>query len=209
MSRLSPSASARENGGGRVWIATILAALLALAGGIGVGIWWAERNDDDATSTPTNCPSTVPEVITYPAPNTVTINVYNATDRQGLARATADQMAARGFILGQVANDPKDATIPAPAEIRHGPTGLVNAQLVSFNIAASTLVDDQRADATVDLVVGDGFTTLAPPEQVTAATTAPTPSPLPAGCPTPTVTAPPPSPGAPDPAATTPAPSPS
>jgi hypothetical protein len=208
VSRLSPSTSTREGGGGRLWIATILAVLLALVGGIGAGIWWAERNNDDASSTPTNCPSTVPQVITYPAPNTVTINVYNSTDRQGLARATADQMAARGYILGQVANDPKDATIPAPAEVRHGPTGLVQAQLVAFNVAGATLVDDQRADATVDLVVGDGFTVLAPPEQVTAATTAPTPSPLPAGCPTPTATAPPASPGAADPAAT-PAPSPS
>ena len=190
MSRLSPTSSPPRRGG---FLPVALAAIVALAIGIGVGWWFTGRDTTGsgtgATNSPTACASASPG-IAYPAPNTVTVNVYNATSRSGLARTTADQLKARGFNIGTVANDPKKAKVAGTAEVRHGPPGLPGAQLMTVYVAGAALTDDQRTDATVDLVIGDGFQQLATPEQVAAATTKPSagasasasPSPKRSGC---------------------------
>ena len=123
-----------------------------------------------------------------PTPSQVTTNVYNATDRAGLAAGTAEELLARGFVIGEVANDPLGRAVSAPAELRHGPAGLKAAQLLAYYIPGAVLVDDGRTDATVDTALGQAFTALAAQSAVDAALVAPSPSLSGPGCPTPTPT---------------------
>jgi hypothetical protein len=98
----------------------------------------------------------------------VTVNVYNATTRHGLARETSIEMTHRGFRIGAVANDPLNKIIPASAEVRYGPAGAAAAKVVAAQVPSPTMVRDARKGAVVDLVVGDGYTALLTPAQAKA-----------------------------------------
>jgi len=117
-----------------------------------------------------------------PSPGQVTTNVYNATDRTGLAASTAEELQVRGFLVGVVDNDPLAKTITGVAEIRHGPSGEQAARLMSFYLPGAELVDDGRKDATIDTVLGAAYTSVAPQSEVDAALAAPSPSPSGPGC---------------------------
>lgn len=117
-----------------------------------------------------------------PSPSQVTTNVYNATDRAGLAASTAEELQVRGFLIGVIANDPLAKTITGVAEIRHGPSGEQAARLMAFYLPGAELVDDGRKDATVDTVLGAMYTAVAPQSEVDAALAAPSPSPSGPGC---------------------------
>ena len=49
-----------------------------------------------------------------------TVNVYNASSRQGLAASVSTSLTERGFVIGKVANDPSKRKAPTVAEVRHG-----------------------------------------------------------------------------------------
>ena len=110
------------------------------------------------------------------------MNVYNATTRKGLAKSTSVELAARGFRTGKVSNDPSKKIIAASAEIRFGPAGAVNAKVVAAQVVGAVLVPDNRRDATVDFVLGEGFAALATVEQASATIAALTAPTSPAGC---------------------------
>ena len=120
-----------------------------------------------------------------PSAAQVTTNVYNATDRTGLAAATAEELGVRGFIIGKIDNDPLSKTITGVAEIRHGPSGESAAQLMAFYLPGAVLVDDGRADATIDTALGAAFTQVAPQSEVESAILKPSPSYSGPGCPSP------------------------
>lgn len=120
-----------------------------------------------------------------PSAAQVTTNVYNATDRAGLAAGTAEALQVRGFVIGNIDNDPLSKTITGVAEIRHGPSGESAARLMAFYLPGAELVDDGRKDATIDTVLGAAFTEVAPQSEVDAALAAPSPSPSGPGCPSP------------------------
>lgn len=90
-------------------------------------------------------------------PSQVTVNVYNATTRTGLAASVGRLVKARGFVLGTVSNDPARKSIPGTAEVRYGPAGERAATLVKGLVAGAVLVKDTRADASVDLVLGSAY----------------------------------------------------
>jgi hypothetical protein len=98
----------------------------------------------------------------------VTVNVYNATKRNGLAASTAKSLKERGFVIGTTSNDPAKKAIAAPAEVRFGPAGEKAAALVIALVTGALPVKDSRADGSVDLVLGDGFTTLVPASTATS-----------------------------------------
>ncbi len=124
--------------------------------------------------------------LVLPKPGTVTTNVFNATDRAGLARKTADTLAARGFVISRVANDPLAKTIPGVAEIRFGPEGKANAQLMGYYVVGATKVADKRTDASIDVVLGVKFVGVADQKAVTAALAKPVVTSSGTGCPSPT-----------------------
>lgn len=101
-----------------------------------------------------------------PQPSGVTLNVYNATSKGGLAKSTADELAKRGFKVGKFGNapDPYDKKIGASAIILAGPAGEAAAREAGTQVAGSTVkIDPKRTGKTVDLMIGSAFTTLATP----------------------------------------------
>ena len=63
-------------------------------------------------------------------PANTRVNVYNASDRVGLAGSVARSLRERGFVIGKVANDPSSRKAPKVAEIRYGPKGEAQAKLL-------------------------------------------------------------------------------
>lgn len=116
-----------------------------------------------------------------PAPRAVTINVYNATDRAGLAASVAKSLRSLGFKVADVANDPLGRPISGVGEIRHGRSGAAGATLAATRLSGAQLVLDSRPDTTVDFVLGEAFKKLSLPPKVTPAkpgrsTASPTPA---------------------------------
>jgi hypothetical protein len=117
-------------------------------------------------------------------PSAVTINVYNATDRPGLAASVAKSLRRQGFKIAQVANDPLSQSLSGVGQVRHGETGASAAIFTVARLSGATVVDDNRPDATVDVVLGNRFKALSRPSKVARANaTRPTTPPSgPAGC---------------------------
>lgn len=69
---------------------------------------------DHKTDCPTARPSAPAKVL--PKPAKITVNVYNATPRSGLAKKAADELKKRGFAIGKVGNAPAayDKKVPGP-----------------------------------------------------------------------------------------------
>lgn len=102
-------------------------------------------------------PSTSGQPIT---PRVVQINVYNATDREGLASSVAESLQSQGFRVETVGNDPLGRTVQGVGEIRRGPTGAPHAAFAATRLPEARIVGDKRTDETVDVVLGNKFTAL-------------------------------------------------
>ena len=107
-----------------------------------------------------------------PNPRTIKVNVYNSTKHRGLARSTSVELAARGFSIGTVANDPLNKLIVGTVEIRYGTKGAAQARVVAAQVASPILVLDKRTSVTVDFVIGEAYTTLNTPAQAAVQLTA-------------------------------------
>lgn len=106
-----------------------------------------------------------------PKPEAITVNVYNATKRTGLAADTADALASRGFTIGEIDN------APPRLDGKVEESGLLLATKQAESAGVVAVVGTQLAGAEtgepkakgapdeVDLVIGHGFTELlSPPE---------------------------------------------
>ena len=122
--------------------------LLALAG----AFYYASSYFRASTPEPGPCTTATTSAALKPAD--VSLNVYNSTDRRGLAAAVAKGARERGFKVKAVANDPKRANGKQVAQIRFGPEGAESARLVRLHVPKAVLVNDKRKGDTVDLVVG-------------------------------------------------------
>ncbi|MEP6651550.1 MAG: LytR C-terminal domain-containing protein [Lapillicoccus sp.] len=176
MSHVVESAASRKHRRNRrtAIILVVLAAVLA-----GAFYYAASYFNRPSTPAASGCPTgdfTAGAAATPTlAAGQVTVNVYNATNRAGLAASTAKDVKGRGFVVGQVSNDPSKKKIEAPAEVRFGPNGKAGAELVVKLVEGSTPTQDTRADASVDLVIGNGFKALAAAPTATPSATVPNP----------------------------------
>jgi hypothetical protein len=109
-----------------------------------------------------------------PRPADVTVNVYNATTRDGLAKKTAAEVRKRGFLVATVSNDPLQKKVTGTAEVRYGPSGKKDAALVLQLVKGAKGVQDARNDSSVDLVLGARYKALAPPVKQAPTSTATT-----------------------------------
>ncbi|UXY28532.1 LytR C-terminal domain-containing protein [Streptomyces sp. HUAS TT20] len=108
-------------------------------------------------------PSATPAVA-LPEPGGITVNVYNATPRSGLAKATADELKKRGFRIGEVGN----ASAALDGKIKGtglliGPASALNTSLpvLATQLAsAERRTDAGRKGTDLDLVIGTDFKTL-------------------------------------------------
>jgi hypothetical protein len=121
-----------------------------------------------STLPPPPCPPDGAVPLAY---DQVTVSVYNASDRTGLAGTTADVFAARGFAIGSTGNYP--ASIPLPVEVFFGQSGVAAAYTVAGQLLEPRLVLDTREDASVDVVLGADFAGMIPADQVTLDPSAP------------------------------------
>lgn len=122
-----------------------------------------------------------------PKPAAVTVNVYNATNRAGLAGQTAAELKKRGFTIGKIGNAPAalENKVPGSAQVTGGKAGAAMMTLLGTEVSGSHPVTDKRNDTTVDLVLGNGFSALATPAQAAQAValaSRPTPSATAAHC---------------------------
>lgn len=133
-------------------------------------------------------PSASPTVTAFrlPKASAVTVNVYNATTRSGLGKKTADELAARGFAIGTFGNAPGayDQKVSQAALLVTGPDGAAAARTVAAQLAGTPVfrTDPKMKGATVDLMLGKGYTKLNGAAAVRKAMTAlahPSPSPTP------------------------------
>nr|WP_051725264.1 LytR C-terminal domain-containing protein [Streptacidiphilus jeojiense] len=108
-----------------------------------------------------------------PKPAAVTVNVYNATNRPGLAGQTAAELKKRGFTIGKIGNAPAalENKVPGSAQITGGKAGAAMMTVLGTEVTGSHPVTDKRNDTTVDLVLGNGFSALATPAQAAKAVT--------------------------------------
>jgi hypothetical protein len=92
-------------------------------------------------------------------PRDVTVSVYNAGDRNGLAGQTMSELEARGFIAGEVGNAPADLAsvdwVRVLARSKEDPA----ARLVALQFGKQTLVQPVKQDLGpgVEVIVGDKF----------------------------------------------------
>ena len=134
----------------------------------------ADSNARASRSPAATCAPYDPKAVT---PEVTRVNVYNASDRNGLAGSVARSLRDRGFVIAAVANDPSSRKAPKVAEIRYGPKGQGQAKLLRTTLPrGTTLVKDKRKVATLDLALGAKFTTLAPVPTTTALPMCPAPS---------------------------------
>ncbi|MFD6923018.1 LytR C-terminal domain-containing protein [Streptomyces sp. NPDC059944] len=122
---------------------------------------------------------------TLPKPGQITVNVFNATPRSGLAKQTADELKKRGFKIGDVGNATAayDKKVEGAGLLLGGKDAdraalpVLNTQLSG----AQLKTDGRSQPTTVDLIIGNGFKTLTKKEDADKALTVlaqpvPTPS---------------------------------
>ncbi len=101
------------------------------------------------------CPAAEPSV---QAARDTSVNVYNASSRNGLALTVQRELQKRGFRSPTNPTNDKRTKVTTMAVIRHGPTGALAARTVAAQVAGEvTFVEDARAGADVDLVLGQTF----------------------------------------------------
>lgn len=138
----------------------------------------------DATAQPLPCETTlVAPAETLPRPDSVVVNVFNSTQRGGLAGITAQDLSQRGFRINKVENDPLGVSLRGVGEIRYGPNGVDNARLLQFYFPGAVMVDDDREGPRVDISLGRGFEAVEEQGLVAATLASPSPSLSGPGCP--------------------------
>lgn len=104
-----------------------------------------------------------PDVVPAPARSSFTVNVMNATGKDGMAASVAKGLSQRTFKVGGISNAPETWYVTQPAVVHHGPAGLDAALLVQQQIPGAELFEDEgRVSPSVDVVVGLGFTGMLP-----------------------------------------------
>jgi hypothetical protein len=120
-----------------------------------------EEEDQVVTTTPV-CAMAEPE--DPPPPEEISINVYNGTNRSGLANQVAREMREQGFVILDVANDPAGRSITGVAEIR-AVTDDVAVQYIMSQFPGSVFLPDERQDEAIDVVLGEAFEEIGPQDE--------------------------------------------
>jgi len=152
--------SARRDGRRRRALITLMSLVLILFFAFWYALSYYRASQARPGSQPVPCVTVTEGAVQA---STTHVNVYNATKRNGLAASTARELGQRGFVIGEISNDPLNKKVTAAAQIRYGARGSVQAELVRKEVAGKVvMVKDKRADDVVDLVIGTTFTTLTP-----------------------------------------------
>jgi hypothetical protein len=162
--------------------------LIDIFGGGGDKVRAASGKSAACRAAPSASKSAAAKARELPKPSDITVNVFNATPRAGLAKDTADELKKRGFKIGKVGN----ATPEYDKKVK-GPGILLGAPpvqeavlpVLATQLAGAELKADTRKGKDVDLILGSGYTSLAKKskaDKALAALTKPSPAPRPTGC---------------------------
>jgi hypothetical protein len=126
----------------------------------------AAGSNADCSTKASPSPSAGTKGAAAPKPAQITVNVYNATTRSGLAKSTADELKKRGFKIGEVGNATKEFDKKTKGTgVLLGPASSLNTSLPVLATQLPTAerrTDAARKDATLDLIIGNNFKTLTP-----------------------------------------------
>lgn len=100
-------------------------------------------------------------------PASITLNVLNSTSIAGLANNAATALQERGFVVELIGNRTVGRT-NMTAIVVSGPEGYAQAFTLQRVIPGAVYVEDERPDATVDVVLGSQFEALVPADKVDA-----------------------------------------
>jgi LytR cell envelope-related transcriptional attenuator len=137
---------------------SVLVALLVVGAYVGWRALLAPLEDEsEGTTSEPGCADGVARGDTVRTKD-VTVSVYNAGTRAGLAGQTQDELAARGFIPGDLGNAPDDLSsvrvVRVLAETRRDPA----AKLVALQFGRGTRVQaSPDLGSGVEVIVGDKF----------------------------------------------------
>lgn len=139
---------------------------------------------DRKADCPTAKPSAPAKVL--PKPAKITVNVYNATPRGGLAKAAADELKKRGFTIGKVGNATAayDKKVPGTGLLLGAPTAVNGTfPVLGTQLPGAATKTDARKSGDVDLIIGTKFKAFSTPQAAAGALTALTkPAPAPSSC---------------------------
>ena len=116
-------------------------------------------------------------------PSKITLRVYNGSNRKGLAVQVTRQLQAFGFAVEDTGNDPLEAKLTTPIEIRRGENGVLASKTTQAYLIGKVheVVDDRQSES-VDVVLSKNFTRVKTRKEVAAALAALTNT-LPETCP--------------------------
>ncbi|MGW0536952.1 LytR C-terminal domain-containing protein [Streptomyces sp. NPDC003032] len=105
-----------------------------------------------------------PRAKPLPKPAQITVNVFNATPRSGLAKSTADELKKRGFAIGDVGNATEqfDKKVKGAGILLGAKTAADTAlPVLGTQLAGAERKTDDREGGEVDLIIGTRFKDLA------------------------------------------------
>ncbi|WP_114853536.1 LytR C-terminal domain-containing protein [Brachybacterium sp. YJGR34] len=112
-------------------------------------------------------------------PGEVSVTVLNGTTRTGLAGSVTEDLAGRGYAVGDPGNTRQSS---GPATVVFGPSAYLAARSVAAQVTgedapAQLRLDESREGSEVDLLLGTGFTGLIDEAAATEALAQPVESP--------------------------------
>lgn len=150
----------------------IVLAVLAVAVVVAFQWGWQQLTqpfDDTAATGPTATPPCTPApdvVATLPAPSKIRVNVYNASGIPEIAGRTADDLAAQGFRVGAVDNDPLGKQLGGVGELRSAEKAERRVAQLRRYLPGATWITDDRPGRTVDFAIGTEFSGVIVPEPI-------------------------------------------
>lgn len=148
-------------------LAIVLATVALAALGVFVGVLpppfssdFTDLRAQEEAAQFTPCPTAGALPVAY---GEISANVYNGTDRSGLAASTSESLGAAGVVINAQANYAA-GTYAGPTLIVTGYDGVSAAYtLAALFPGTQILYDPNRPDAVVDVVVGEAFESMADP----------------------------------------------
>ncbi|GAB3587562.1 LytR C-terminal domain-containing protein [Calidifontibacter terrae] len=135
-----------------------LATLAVLVASSGVLTACSQDAKPKASASP-SCPTTIATPTFKVALQQTYLNVYNASNKDGLASQVSSELSWRGAHVLKTGNDPNpdERPVPKAAEIRYGKNGRQVALNLAGAVQNAVLYQDSRTNPTVDLVLGNSF----------------------------------------------------
>lgn len=148
--------------------ALVLVSALVICAAILVPLAIVKDRQSSATYGGNSCPKNSVQVRTWPLPNEdqIKLNMYNGTNRSGLAGAVANDLRSRKFTIKQVTDS--KTRYNGIAKITYGPKEVAAATVVNayFLGNAELSFDIKRTTDVIDVILGSQYRALGTPTDV-------------------------------------------